>query len=259
MTRHLLFMLAALVLATTATAQWLNYPAPGIPRLADGKPDLSAPTPRTVDGKPDLYGLWESERLLRGPLPAGRFQPVVEIAIKPEDVVLTPEGEALQRQRKENRFLDAQCLPAQFATRELLPFKILPFKGMVTILYEMYSSYRQIFTDGRELPKDPNPTWSGYSVGKWDGDTLVVDTTGFNDADSILPGRRPHGDALHIIERFWRRDFGHLEIQFTIDDPRVYAKPWSFKGDAHLVPDTELLEYVCNENEKDLKHMVGGR
>lgn len=259
MTRHLLFMLAALVVGTTATAQWLNYPAPGIPRLPNGKPNLSAPTPRTVDGKPDLYGLWESERVLQGPLPAGRFQPAAEIAIKPEDVVLTPEGEALQSQRKENRFLDAQCLPPQLATRELLPFKILPLKGMVAILYEMHTSYRQIFTDGRELPKDPNPTWSGYSVGKWDGDTLVVDTTGFNDADSILPGRRPHGDALHIIERFWRRDFGHLEIQFTIDDPRVYAKPWSFKGDAHLIPDTELLEYVCSENEKDLKHMVGGR
>ena len=191
-------------------------------------------------------------------LTRGRFQPAAELALKPDDVVLTPEGEALQRQRKENRFLDAQCLPPQLATRELLPFKILPFRGMVAILYEMHTSYRQIFTDGRELPKDPNPTWSGYSVGKWDGDTLVVDTTGFNDADSILPGRRPHGDALHIIERFWRRDFGHLEIQFTIDDPRVYAKPWSFKGDAHLIPDTELLEYICNENEKDLK-AHGGR
>jgi len=244
MTRHLLFVLAALALGTTAAAQWLNYPAPGIPRLPNGTPNLTAPAPRTLDGKPDLYGLWESERRLQEPLP-GQFQPAAPIAIKPEDVVLTPEGEALQRQRTEDRFLGAQCLPPQLATRELLPFKIL--------------SYRQIFTDGRELPKDPNPTWSGYSVGKWDGDTLVVDTTGFNDADSILPDRRPHSDALHIIERFRRRDFGHLEIQFTIDDPKVYAKRWSFKGDAHLIPDTELLEFVCSENEKDLKHMVGGR
>ena len=258
MTRHVLFMLAVLVSGTTAAAQWLNYPAAGIPRLPNGQPNLSAPTPRTVDGKPDLSGLWESDRRLQEPLP-GEFQPVTQIVVKPEDVVLTPEGEALQRQRKEDRFLGAQCLPQQVVTRELLPFKILPLKGMVAILYEMDNNYRQIFTDGRELPKDPNPTWSGYSVGKWDGDTLVVDTTGFNDADSILPGRRPHGDALHIIERFRRRDFGHLEIQFTIDDPKVYAKPWSFKGDAHLIPDTELLEFVCNENEKDLKHMVSGR
>jgi hypothetical protein len=259
--KNLFAVTLGLLLAATASpaaGQWLNYPAPGIPRLPNGKPNLSAPAPRTLDGKPDLSGLWESERRLQEPLP-GQFQPVVPIAIKPEDVVLTPEGEALQRQRTEDRFLGAQCLPLQFATRELLPFKILPLRGMVAILYEMNTSYRQIFTDGRELPKDPNPTWSGYSVGKWDGDTLVVDTTGFNDADLILPDRRPHSDALHIIERFWRRDFGHLEIQFTIDDPKVYAKPWSFKGDAHLIPDTELLEFICTENEKDLKHMVGGR
>jgi len=107
------------------------------------------------------------------------------------------------------------------------------------------------------FPKDPNPTWSGYSVGKWDGDTLVVDTTGFNDAESILPNRHPQSYPLYIVERFRRRDFGHLEIQFTIVDPKVYAKPWSLKAEYHLLPDTELLEYVCNENEKDLKHMVG--
>jgi hypothetical protein len=104
---------------------------------------------------------------------------------------------------------------------------------------------------------DPNPTWMGYSIGKWDGDTLLVDTTGFNDSETILPGGRPHTDALHLIERFRRRDFGHLEIQFTIEDPEVYAKPWRFKVDQHLLPDTELVEYICNENERDLKHMVG--
>jgi hypothetical protein len=109
----------------------------------------------------------------------------------------------------------------------------------VVILYELYTTYRQIFTDGRGLPKDPSPTWTGYSVGKWDGNTLVVDTTGFNDAESILPGGHPHSEDLHIIERFRRRDFGHLEIQFTVDDPKVYAKPWGFKEEHHLVPDTE--------------------
>ena len=252
MARRLLFMLTAS--AAITTAQWLNYPTPGIPRLPDGKPNLSAPAPRTPDGKPDLYGLWDSERVRQGP-----FDMPPEIAIKPEDVVLTPEGEVWQRQHQESHFLNARCLPQQLPTRMLLPFKILPLRGTVVILYELYTNYRQIFTDGRELPKDPNPTWSGYSVGKWEGDTLVVDTTGFNDAESILPNRRPHSDALHIKERFRRRDFGHLEIQFTIDDPKVYAKPWSFKGDAHLIPDTELLEYVCNENERDLRHMVGGR
>ena len=139
------------------------------------------------------------------------------------------------------------------------PIKILTFKGLVVILYELHTSYRQIFMDGRGLPKDPNPIWSGYSIGKWDGDTLVVDTTGFNDAETIVPGPRPHSDALHIIERFRRPDFGHLDYEITFDDPKMYAKPWTIKHNKlHLDPDNELLEFICNENEKDLKHMVGG-
>jgi hypothetical protein len=250
---------AALALGLSASplaAQWLNYPVPGIPRLPDGKLNLSAPAPRSPDGKPDLYGLWEEEKV-QGPY---QIMPLRQTAIKPEDVILTPEGEAWQRQRKEDHFFDVQCLPRNLVSRvRLLPFKILVLRGVVVILYELDTTYRQIFTDGRELPKDRNPTWWGYSIGKWDGDTLVVDTTGFNDAETILPNSRPHSDALHIIERFRRPDFGHLEIQFTIVDPKVYAKPWSFKETAHLIPDTEILEYICNENEKDLKHMVGAK
>jgi hypothetical protein len=165
----------------------------------------------------------------------------------------------MRRQRKENYFPGAQCLPDPLPRRTFShPFKILVLRGTVVILYEFLTTFRQIFTDGRELPKDPNPTWAGYSVGRWDGDTLAVDTTGFNDDEWILPGRRPHSDALHIFERFRRRDFGHLEIQFTIDDPKVYAKPWSIKEEFHLTPDTELLEYVC-ENERDLKHLEGAK
>ena len=249
MTRHLPLILTAF--GTTVAAQWLNYPAPGIPRLPDGKPNLSAPVPRSSDGKPDLSGLWESESVRQG------LFDMLPALVKPGDVVLTPDGEAWQRQHKENHFLDVQCLPIHLLLRARgAPFKVLSLRGMVVILYEIQTTYRQIFTDGRELPKDPNPTWSGYSVGKWDGDTLVVDTTGFNDAETILPGRRPHSDALHMIERFWRRDFGHLEVQFTIDDPKMYAKTWSFKEEFQLTPDTELLEYVCNENEQDLKHLT---
>src|SRR5215831_13916693 len=255
MTGHLLFMLAAL--GTTAGAQWLNYPAPGIPRLPDGKPNLSAPTPRMPDGKPDLYGIWTSDNLLtQGAL----GQTTLTLPIRQEDIILTPEGEARLRRRNENYFLGAECLPITLPRHTAVqPFKIFLLRGTVVILYEHQTTYRQIFMDGRELPKDPNPTWRGYSVGKWDGETLVVDTSGFNDAEEILPGRRPHSDALHIIERLRRRDFGHLEIQFRIDDSKVYAKTWSFKEEFHLTPDTELLEYVCNENEKDLKHMLGER
>ena len=246
----------AMAVSTGLGAQWLNYPAPGIPRLPDGKPNLSAPTPRTPDGKPDLYGIWKSDNLLtQGAL----GQTTLTFPIKPEDVILTREGEVLPRRRNENYFPGAECLPITLPRHTAVqPFKIFPLRGTVVILYEHQTTYRQIFMDGRELPKDPNPTWRGYSVGKWDGDTLVADTSGFNDDEEILPGRRPHSDALHIIERYRRPDFGHLEIQFTIDDPTVYAKPWRFKEEFHLTPDTELLEYICNENEKDLKHMVGG-
>ena len=249
-------MRLSLILAafgTTASAQWLNYPAAGIPRLQDGKPNLSAPAPRTPDGKPDLSGFWTSDR------PPDRFTER-DPDIAPGDVVLTQEGEAMQRRRRENYFPSAMCLPSPLPRRTATePFKILTLKGLAVILYEAHTTYRQIFLDGRALPKDPNPTWSGYSVGKWEGDTLVVDTSGFNDDEWILPGRRPHSDALHVIERFNRRDFGHLEIQYTVEDPKVYTKPWSIRQAHHLIPDSELLEYICNENEKDLKHMVGGK
>lgn len=253
---RLSLVLALTVCGTTVAAQWLNYPAPDIPRLPDGRPDLSAPAPRRADGKPDLDGIWFVDETPLGAF--GERPAALRIELNPEDVVLTPEGQALQQQRNDNYSLGAQCLPLSLpglATAQ--PMKILSSKNVIVILYEVMTIYRQIFMDGRPLPKEPNPAWMGYSVGKWDGDTLVVDTTGFNDQDSILPGRRPHSDALHIIERFRRRDFGHLSIRFTIEDAKVYAKLWSINANLHLTPDTELLEYICNENEKDLKHMVG--
>ena len=250
MIRQLPLLLIAF--GTTVAAQWLNYPTPGIPRTPDGKPNLLAPTPRAADGKPDLYGIWTS-----GTVQGALGETRINRGIRPEEPVLTSEGEALQARRKDN-FPEVQCLPLNLpglATAQ--PFKIFAIKGTVVFLYEYNTIYRQIFIDGRDLPNDPNPTWLGYSVGKWDGDTLVVDTTGFNDRS--MAGGRLHSDALHIIERIRRPDFGHLEIQYTISDPKVYAKPWTVVQNHHLVPDTELLEYICNENEKDLKHMVGGR
>jgi hypothetical protein len=242
--------------SAVAAAQWLNYPAPGVPRLPDGKPNLSAPAPRTADGKPILDGIWFIDET-----PLGEFgeRPVALRGTmpKPEDVILTPAGEAMRRARNRNSFPGAACLPLNLpALAAAQPFKIFSGSGVVVILYEVQSTYRQIFMDGRPLPSDPNPAWKGYSVGKWDGDTLVVDTTGFNDRVGIPLGG-PHSDALHIIERFRRKDFGHLEIEYTIDDPNVYAKPFTVKQAHHLTPDTELLEYICNENEKDLQHMVG--
>jgi hypothetical protein len=129
--------------------------------------------------------------------------------------------------------------------------------ALTAILFESQGRYRQIFTDGRMLPKDPQPTWLGYSVGRWEGDTLVVETIGFNDQSWLDARGHPHTDALHVTERFRRLDFGHMELRATIDDPKAYAKPWTVTIPIELVPDTELLEQVCNENEKDLKHLVG--
>lgn len=244
--------LFALVLATAApiAAQWLNYPTPGIPRTPDGKPNLSAPAPKLPDGKPDLSGIWEADKYYLNPSSLG---------LEPDDVVLTPEGESLWPRQRQARNA-ARCLPMSVPAMSGIPgfpFKVLYSGGVIMILYESFGGYRQIFMDGRRLPENPNPTWVGYSVGMWEGDSLVVHTAGFNDAAPLgLGAGHPRSESLHIIERFHRRDFGHMEIQFTIDDPKVYKKPWSFKEDVHLLPDTELLEYICEENERDLTHMV---
>jgi hypothetical protein len=239
---------------TVAAAQWLNYPASGIPRLPDGKPNLSAPAPRDADGKPDLSGIWFIDQTPEGAF--GERPLALRSEVNPEDIVLTPEGETLQRQRMRNTFAVAQCSPVGIpGLAAAQPFKIISSKSVIVILYELETTFRQIFMDGRPLPTDPNPAFRGYSVGKWDGDTLVVDTTGFNDRGGLLG--RAHSEALHIIERFRRRDLGHLEIEYTIVDPRIYAKPFTVRQRQHLTPDSELLEYICNENEKDLKHMVG--
>src|SRR5579863_4321562 len=136
------------------------------------------------------------------------------------------------------------------------PFKFVQVPGMMLMLYEGFTTYRQIFTDGRALPKDPNPAWLGYSVGHWDQDTLVVDTTGFNDQSWLDDPGHPHTEALHVVERLRRKDFGHLEIQIMIDDPKAYTKSWTVTENFNLLADTELLENIC-ENEKDVPHLVG--
>jgi len=153
----------------------------------------------------------------------------------------------------------ANCLPPGLPRINATPlaFKIYQQPGVVLVLYEAFDLYRQIFMDGRELAKDPNPTWLGYSIGKWDGDTLVVDTTGFNGKTWLDQAGHPTTEALHVTERIRRRDFGHLEIQTTIDDSKAYTKPWSATEVMDLQPDTELMEFACNENEKDVQHLPG--
>jgi len=134
--------------------------------------------------------------------------------------------------------------------------KIVQTPNLVVVLYEYETIFRQIFLDGRALPQDPNPTWMGYSVGHWEGDTLVVSTAGYNDKTTLDLGGHPHTEALRVTERFHRRDAGHIDLQVTLDDPKAYTRPWTLPIELALVADGELIEYVC-ENERDARHMVG--
>jgi hypothetical protein len=250
----ILCMLACgLASAPFASAQWFNIKTPGIPRLADGKPNLAAPAPKTQDGRPDLSGIW---------MPARPYFINIATDFKPGDLPFQPWAEALFKQRRATESKEdptGNCIPGGVPRADSVPypFKIVPSDKMVVILYEAIHMYRQIFTDGRELPKDPNPTWMGYSVGRWEGDALVVDTAGFKNEGWLDNDGHPASDALHVTERIRRKDFGHLEFQITVDDPKAYTKPWTVTLPLTLMADTELLEYVCNENNKDLQHLVG--
>jgi hypothetical protein len=137
------------------------------------------------------------------------------------------------------------------------PWKVVQTPRFIVIAYEAFNLWRQIFLDGRQVAPDVNPSWMGYSVGKWDGNTLVVDTKGFNGKAWLDQLGRPSTDALHVIERFHRRDFGHMDLQITIDDPKAYTKPWTVTQNVRLLPDTELLEFICNENNRDVEHLPG--
>jgi hypothetical protein len=249
------FTVAAIVLASfvsfTAEAQWINYPTPGIPRLPDGKPNLSAPAPRTPDGKPDLSGVW------RGAGPLYRFN--IAQDLKTEDI--QPWAEALFLQRVRDSRKDsplAKCLPVSVPFHNFFNLaRIVQTPSLIVILYESPNSpHRTIFTDGRELPKDPNPAWLGYSVGRWEGDTLVVTTAGFNDRAWLDSAGHPQTESLRLTERFRRRDFGRMDFEMTIDDPKAFTKPFTIKTERLLAPDTDLLEDVC-ENERDAVHMSG--
>lgn len=246
--------MALSAMAMPAVAQWQGYPTPGIPRTKDGKPNLTAPAPRTRDGKPDLSGIWLSAR--------PRFD--ISQLLKPGDAVpFQPAGRALfDERRAENSKGDpsARCLPTGLPVRATLatPLKIVQTPGLTIILYESRTTYRQILTDGRPLPQVVDwPSWQGFSVGKWDGDTFVVDTAGFNGKAWLDQAGHPESDALHLTERFHRRDFGHMDLEMIIDDPNVYTRPWSIFVQFVLQVDTELLEFICEENEKDFQHMVG--
>ncbi len=255
MSIKLLPVAVAALLPVCASAQWINYKTDGIPRTPDGKPNLTAPAPKTPDGKPDLSGLWRQ--------PDGvKYTVNIAADLKPGDVPMQPWAAELYKQRQDSLSKDdpvGHCLLPGVPQMNAVPYpyKIFQYPNEIVILYEAFATFRQIFTDGRELPKDPNPTFMGYSVGHWDGDTLVVDSNGFNDTTWIDTGGHPHSDAMRVTERYHRRDFGHIDYTVTIDDPKAYTRPWSVSYRINLMPDTELLEYLCTQNNKDLQHLVG--
>jgi hypothetical protein len=246
--------MARIFLAIALAAQWLQFPTPNVPRLPDGKPNLQAPAPRTGDGRPDLSGVW---------LPRGRYIQDLATDLKPGDVSFQPWAAEVYKHRQDTLSKDdpqGRCVLSGVPRASLVPY---PFKivnttnGMIVILYEALHAYRQIYMDGRKLPADPNPAWMGYSVGRWEGDSLVVESNGFVENNWIDNGGHPATESLRLTERFRRRDFGHLELAITIDDPKTYTKPWTAIVPIQAAPDTELIEYVCDENERDFTHLVG--
>jgi hypothetical protein len=260
-----------------AHAQWLNYPTPGTPRTKDGKPNLTARAPRAANGKPDLSGVWQVEptpaeemKRLFGDMSAdsalgdnssafSKYLVNILLDFKPEKSPLRPEFAELLRQRQGRETPLLHCLPIGIPADDLLPgpFKIIQTPELILIRNEYENTFRQIYTDGRKPPADPEPLWLGYSVGRWDGDTLQVDTAGFNDKSWLDGMGHPHSEALRVTERFHRRDFGHMDVQVTIDDPKVYTKVFSVKFTELLLPDSDVVDYFCAENEKDRSHIEG--
>jgi hypothetical protein len=271
---------SAILLASFAPAvfaQWPAFPTPGVPRTADGKPNLTGPAPKTADGKPDLSGVWQYTRPVGSPAPAPTAQPasatndIVPLAVRlsqfwnlgasfPDGLPFQPWAAELHRQRvasnsKDNP--DAHCLALglmQLHTHGQ-PRKMVQTPGVIVIIYEANAGLRQIFTDGRPQPKDVEPWWFGYSTGKWEGDTLAVETTNLRDLGWLDVEGSPITTSGRILERFRRIDYGHLEIEVTIDDPKAYTKPWTVTVHQRIMPDTDLIEFICQENNKDGPHL----
>ncbi len=274
------YLLVIGLLPVTAHGQWISYPDPHTPRTRDGKPNLSAPAPRS-HGKPDLSGIWQAESTPRKEL-AAMFPPGVGLLpggvnglgeddpqkyflniladFKPGSEPFTPAAAALFRKRMESTQKPAAlCVPTPVPTTELVPapWKLVQMPGVTLLLYEGDTVFRQIYTDGRKHPVDPQPTWMGYSIGRWQGDSFVVDVRGFNSRSNLDAMGHFHSDAMHVTERFHRLDFGHMDIDITIEDPQTFTRPISIHSRQLLLPDTDLIESFCTEGEQDLAHMPG--
>ena len=264
-----------LVIPAALRAQWPTYPTAGVPKTPDGKPILTAPAPKTPDGKPDLSGIWEfvppggarprppadaSQGL--GQRPTGPNQFFNIGSTLKDGLPFTPWAAELRKSRmaENNRDNpDAHCMPLglmQLHTHPQ-PRKIIQSPGVIVILYEAQAGVRQIFLDGRPLPgNDPQPWWYGYSTGKWDGDTLVVESAGFRDDVWLDVEGSPLTGTGKMTERFRRVNYGNLEIDITVEDPKAYTKPWTVQVHQRIMLDTDLIEFICQENEKDVPHLV---
>jgi hypothetical protein len=255
-------ILAAIPAAVSA--QWLGYATPGVPHTADGKPDLAAPAPRTAGGKPDLSGMWGWVNI---GTPCGAQCTDTQISREFINIASTWKGPVpyrpwaadLVKKRSIEQGLDpnVHCMPrdAPRIWTDDYYKRIFQVSDRVLILTERNMQYRQIFTDGRSVPQDANPTWNGYSTGHWEGDTLVVKTTGFRDDLWLDAAGNPLTEQATTIERIRRPNYGNLEVEITISDPKAYTTPWTVKINQPLVLDSELIDYYCLENERDSVHM----
>ena len=265
-----------MVLALSANAQWLHYPSPGTPLTRGGQPNLKAKAPRAWNGKPDLSGVWQVE-----PSPAGEYERLFgpmgvaevlgenphEYSIYFYNLLsdfkgqepLTREGASQTSANRQNLPSSpaAHCLPYGIPNRYFAarPLKIFQASDAIAMFFEIDGAFRQIHTDGRKLPVDPFPAWMGYSTGKWEGETLVVDTAGFNDKTWLDVRGHPHSDELRIKERFHRRDFGHLDMEVTVEDPKILTMPVTLKFSLGLIPNSDVLENFCNEGERDQNYL----
>jgi hypothetical protein len=254
-------------------AQWPKFSPPAIPKTADGKVNMTAPAPRTADGKPDLSGVWETIPGRRPPGPqvaaegTGELPPSGSIFGNIGDQIeggapYQPWAAELVKKRmadnsKDNP--DAHCLPmgVMQMTSHPFPKKIIQTPSEVIMIYEgSGTTVREVFLDGRALPKDVEPWWNGYSVGRWEADTLVIKTTGFMDDGWLDVRGSPLTSAGKLTERIRRPNYGSLIIEVIVDDPKAYTKPFTATVNNRLLPDTQLIEFVCID--KSAQHYVGG-
>jgi len=263
--RHSLLSCVLIAVAWPLAGQWIEYPTAGVPRRADGTPDLTAPAPRGASGKPDISGLWTATDLL----PECSADDCIPQQNLPADQVnigrnlsgglpYQPWAAALVAERTANGARDdphAHCMPPNFPRAYTFPqlVKILTLPQQLVLLHEFNATYRQIFLDGRPLPEDPHPTFSGYSTGHWEGDVLVVESNGFRDDLWLDLSGSPLTEAAHVTERFRRPNYGSLEIEVTVNDPKAYTRPWTVTLKQSIVLDTDLIEEYCLENEQDTR------